>query len=88
LACSIEYKSSVRHDLKKLERKAVLRILDAIDEQLGTNPDAGSPLSGRFKGLFKFRVGNYRVIYSKTKNGVLILRIDIRGRVYKKDIVQ
>ncbi|RLG24718.1 hypothetical protein DRN85_07240 [Methanosarcinales archaeon] len=44
------------------------------------------PLSGQFKGLFKYRIGNYRAIYAKTKEGVLVLRIGHRSRIYKRQI--
>ena len=36
------------------------------------------PLTGDFAGLFRFRVGSYRVIYAKAGGGILILRISHR----------
>ena len=52
-----------------------------MEETLTSDPDAGIPLAGQFKGLFKLRIGDYRVIYSKTGAGVLILRIGPRNKV-------
>ncbi|MBC2698101.1 MAG: type II toxin-antitoxin system RelE/ParE family toxin [ANME-2 cluster archaeon] len=43
----------------------------------------GQPVKGQFKGLLKYRVGNYLAIYTKTKSEVLILRIGHRKNVYK-----
>ncbi len=41
-------------------------------------------MHGEFAGLFKFRVGEYRVIYARiTKDRVLILRIRHRGKAYE-----
>jgi mRNA-degrading endonuclease RelE of RelBE toxin-antitoxin system len=41
-------------------------------------------LSGEFAGLFKLRVGDYRVIYAKTTEGYLVPRIGRRSEVYRK----
>jgi addiction module RelE/StbE family toxin len=41
------------------------------------------PLKGEFKGLYKLRIGEYRVIYAKTdKEAILVLRIGHRSKVY------
>ena len=78
----IEYKASVERDLRRIDRKQAKRILDKIEEVLGNDPSAGEALKGEYKGMFKLRVGDYRIIYSKTKKGVLILRISHRGDAY------
>ena len=80
---NIEYKSSVTRDLKKLNKNTILRILESIEKELGSNRDAGVPLTGQFKGLYKYRIGNYRVIYTKTAEGILVLRIGHRSKVYR-----
>ena len=77
------YKSSVSKDLKKIDKSIAKRILQRIEEDLGKNPNRGIPLSGRYKGLFKYRIGSYRVIYTKTKEGIIVLRIGHRGKMYK-----
>jgi mRNA-degrading endonuclease RelE of RelBE toxin-antitoxin system len=84
LACRIEYKSSVSRDLRHLDKNIAKRILKDLEGTLTSDPDAGIPLSGQFKGLFKLRIDEYRIIYSKTVNGVLILRVGHRGTVYDR----
>jgi mRNA interferase RelE/StbE len=84
LACRIEYKSSVSHDLRRLDKNIAKRILKDLEGALTADPDVGVPLSGQFNGLFKLRVGEYRIIYSKTVSGVLILRVGHRGTVYDR----
>ena len=84
MACRIEYKSSVSRDLRRLDKNIAKRILKDLEGTLTADPDAGIPLSGQFKGLFKLRIGEYRIIYSKTVNGVLILRVGHRGTVYDR----
>lgn len=83
MAYRIEYKSSVLRDLKKLDRATARRILDQFESSLSKDPDSGEPLTGQFKGLHKYRVGDYRVIYALTKRGVIVLRIAHRKKVYK-----
>lgn len=84
MVCRIEYKSSVSRDLKHLDKNIAKRILRDLEETLTSDPDAGIPLSGQFKGLFKLRIGDYRVIYSKTGDCMLILRIGPRSKVYDR----
>jgi mRNA interferase RelE/StbE len=79
----ILYKSSVRHDLKNINSRDVEKILREIRTTLGKNASAGEALMGDFKGLFKIRVGDYRVIYAIIDGGVLVLRIGHRSKVYR-----
>lgn len=80
----VEYKSSVSKDLKKLNTRSAERIFHQVVKDLGADPDRGDPLSGQFKGLFKYRIGDYRIIYAKTKAGILVLRIGHRSKVYRE----
>lgn len=80
---SVDYKSSVARDLKKLDKGEAKGILAKLERQLFHNPGAGEPLKGEFAGLFRLRIGNYRVIYSKTQKGSLVLRIAHRKEAYR-----
>ena len=79
----IEYKQSVFNDLKKIDRQIVERIIREIESVISKNPEVGEALKGQFKGLYKYRVGNWRVIYAIFSDNVLILRIKHRSVVYK-----
>ena len=79
----IEYKASVARDLRKIGMPAAKRIVDKLEEALGSDPDRGIPLRGEFAGLFKLRIGDYRVIYAKTDEGVLVLRVGHRKHAYR-----
>ena len=59
------------------------RIMDKLENDLGKNPNKGEPLKGKFKGMFKLKVGDYRVLYAKIKDSVLTLRIGHRKQVYR-----
>lgn len=82
MASKVLYKASVRHDLKKITRGDQERILHQIGETLAGNPMSGEPLHGEFAGLFKLRVGDYRVVYALVGKDVLVLRIRHRSKAY------
>ena len=84
MAYSIQYKRSVARDLKNLEKADAKRILDKLERELRKDPDSGEQLKGKFSGLSRLRIGDYRVVYTRTKDGVLVLLISHRKDVYKK----
>jgi mRNA interferase RelE/StbE len=86
LAYNIIYKKSVSRDLKKLSKAEAGRILDRIEGELSKKADTYPVLKGKFAGLRKYRVGDYRVIYAILGDDVLILRIGHRREAYKKKI--
>lgn len=83
MAFKVNYKTSVEHDLKKLDRSLCGRLLTQLEKTLSADPGAGEPLRGEFRGLFRYRMGDYRVIYAKVPEGVLVLRIKHRREAYR-----
>ena len=83
MAFNITYKASVVKDLGRIDKRDARRIITKLEKALSENPETGVPLTGEFRGLFRYRVGDYRVIYSKPPGQVLILRIAHRKDVYK-----
>lgn len=83
MTVKVLYKASVRRDLKKIDQKSVERILREIRNVLGNNPRSGEALHGEFAGLYKLRIGDYRVIYALLEQGVLVLRIGHRSKAYE-----
>ena len=75
MTVKIFYKASVKRDLRKINPNHVGRILREIRNVLADNPRIGEALHGDFAGLYKLRVGDYRVIYALIEEGVLVLRI-------------
>ncbi|EKD52062.1 MAG: addiction module toxin, RelE/StbE family [uncultured bacterium] len=65
--------------IMKAQPKIGARIASAIDE-LATAPKLGIPLKGELKGLFKYRVGSYRIIYQIVHSRLIITIIDIGHR--------
>ncbi len=80
----ITFKKSVAKDLKRISKDQVNKILDKIEINLSTNPEQYPELKGKFAGLRKFRVGNYRIVFAILEQGiVLIIRIKHRKESYK-----
>jgi mRNA interferase RelE/StbE len=84
LSFKIAFKKSVTRDLKRIDKNQTERILGKIDEELPDKAESFPVLSGKFSGLRKFRVGDYRVIYSIIGDTALILRISHRRETYRK----
>jgi mRNA interferase RelE/StbE len=83
LVYKIAFKKSVARDLKRIDRNQVDHILEKIEEKLPEKADTFPILSGAFTGLRKFRIGDYRVIYTILNDTALILRISHRRDAYR-----
>jgi mRNA interferase RelE/StbE len=80
----VEYKASVAADLDEIHASTARRIVNKIERALRTEGKSGKALTGEFAGLFRLRVRDYRVIYARTTEGYLVLRIGHRETVYEK----
>jgi mRNA interferase RelE/StbE len=63
--------------------KIYKKITNYIYPQLRNNPFFGSnikKLKGEFEGLYRYRIGNYRLFYKIENANVLIIIIDIDDR--------
>ena len=77
-------KRFLRH-LKRLGREERERVLDAVRE-VSERPYLGSPLIFDERRLYKFRVGDYRLVYEvdEDEKAVLFLVVGHRRRVYQE----
>ena len=65
-------------DFKKIERSAKRLILKSIYRKLSRDPENyGTPLVGGYKGYWKLRVGDYRVIYRIVRDEILVIVIKV-----------
>ena len=83
MSYKIAFKKSVSRDLKKIGKDQAERILRETEDKLSEKADSFPPLKGRFAGLRKFRIGDYRVIYAIIENTALVLRISHRRESYR-----
>ena len=82
----IAFKKSVARDLKKIDKEQADRILRKIEDKLPQKAEDLPILTGQFSGLRKFRVGDFRVIFSIIGDTALILRIKHRKEAYRLNI--
>ena len=82
----IAFKKSVSRDLKKIDKEQAAKILKKIEDVLPQKADTVPTLTGKFSGLRKFRVGDFRVIFSIIGYTALILRIKHRKEAYRSNI--
>ena len=87
MAWKIEFENAAKKDLKKLDRQAQKNIFQYLRNRIITDEDPrrfGDPLSKNLSGLWKYRIGDYRLIceIQKGKMVVLVLRVGHRSKVY------
>ena len=77
----VAYLDSVEEDLKKLDKSTARKILNRIETYLAQDPkELGKPLKGEFEGYWRYRWGDYRVIYKISEREILILVLRISNR--------
>ncbi|MBI1910184.1 MAG: type II toxin-antitoxin system RelE/ParE family toxin [Deltaproteobacteria bacterium] len=81
----IKYVPSVEKDLKKLPREVAQEAIRLIQEEIAKDPFRGRPLKGRYKGLWKYRIRDWRIIYNIEKTTLIILVLRVRHR---KDVYE
>jgi mRNA interferase RelE/StbE len=88
LAWTIEYTQTAKDQLKKLDRPVAKRILDYLDTQIATLEDPrsrGKGLKSNLSGLWRYRVGDCRLMV-EIQNGeliILVIRVGNRKDVYE-----
>jgi len=68
--------------IKVLDREVQARILREI-KVLKTDPYAGKPLRGQWKGVYSLRIGDYQILYQVRGEIIFLLVVGHRKRVYK-----
>ncbi len=83
MSCKVAFKKSVARDLKRLDKDQAERILEKIEQDLPEKAETFPLLTGKFAGLRKLRIGDYRVIYTIIEDTALILRISHRREAFR-----
>jgi mRNA interferase RelE/StbE len=88
LAWAIDYTQTARNQLKKLDKAVAERILDYLDDRVAKQEDPrtlGKALTGPLGTLWRYRIGDYRVICEIQNRAVtiLVIRIGHRREVYR-----
>lgn len=89
MAWAIDYANTAKTQLRKLDKQTARHILDYMDERVANleNPrSAGKALTGPLGGLWRYRVGDCRVICDIQDGAlrVLVVQVGNRREVYRK----
>ena len=88
MAWTIDYADTAKGQLRKLDKQTARRIVDYMDERISEldNPrSTGKALTGPLGGLWRYRVGDFRVI-CEIQDGelrVLVVELGNRREVYR-----
>jgi mRNA interferase RelE/StbE len=88
LTWKVRFRESARKDLERLDRPVQRRIIRFLRERIATseNPKRlGKSLSGRLAGLWRYRVGDFRIICLIEDADLLVVVVGLghRKRVYR-----
>lgn len=88
MAWRIEIDRDVQRSMKRLDRQTAGRIVSKLREisQLDDPRSMGKGLVGNMAGLWRYRVGDYRIICDIEDGKLLVLVVDVahRSEVYRR----
>lgn len=85
MAWKINYSNKALKELKKLDKIQAKRILDYMDYQIAPLADPrilGKQLKGNIKNLWRYRVGNYRILCEIQDKELIIFVVTLGHRKY------
>ncbi|MDE3735675.1 type II toxin-antitoxin system RelE/ParE family toxin [Pseudomonas resinovorans] len=80
---TIEYTDTARTQLRKLDKQTAKRILDFLDERVADRADprsTGKALTGPLGGLWRYRIGDFRLICDIQDGALRILVVQLGNR--------
>lgn len=88
MAWKVEVSEAAVKTLRKLDKQVARRIKNELDEiaQLDDPRSRGKALVGNLAGLWRYRVGDYRVVCDIEDGVLVILVVDVahRREVYRR----
>ncbi|MBX3453524.1 type II toxin-antitoxin system RelE/ParE family toxin [Ferrovibrio sp.] len=88
MAWTIEFSRTAEKQIAKLDRRWQREILDYLDQRVARQSDPtqlGKPLRGDMKGLWRYRIGDFRVICSLEADRLVVHVVGLghRSAVYE-----
>ncbi|MGF1614749.1 MAG: type II toxin-antitoxin system RelE/ParE family toxin [Gammaproteobacteria bacterium] len=83
MAWRIDYTTTAKEQLRKLDKQVARRIVDYMDERIARreNPrSTGKALTGPLGGLWRYRVGDCRVICDIQDGALCVLVVQVGNR--------
>jgi len=70
-----------KEDFRKIDKSEQQKIIKTIRKKLTRDPEGfGSPLRGGLKGLWKLRLGQYRIVYEIKKQEIMVYVVKVGFR--------
>ena len=80
MAWTIEWSDSARKQLRKLDRQVARQLVDYVETRAAPDPRSlGKALTAQFVSLWRYRVGDHRIIVS-IEDAVLRILVVQAGR--------
>jgi len=77
----VRWQEEALEDLLSLPKKNAEQIVKKVETYLTQNPqNLGKALTGKFSGLYRYRMGDYRIIYEIIKQELCIYVVHIGHR--------
>lgn len=89
MAWGIKYTKTFQKAVRKLDKQVQQKLKVFFTELEHTNPRTrGKALANNFAGLWRYRIGDFRIICSIKDEELLViaLRVGHRSKVYKTNI--
>jgi len=86
LAFDLTWHKRVKEDLASLRKEVAARIIAGIKDRFAHDPlGLSKPLKGIFKGLHRYRIGDYRIVFAidHEKRRLIILHIKHSKSAYR-----
>jgi len=84
---AVDFRPEARDGLRRLSKSSAQRVLDKIKWLSGNCEQVShEALAGEFKGLYKLRVGDYRVLYAiiRKEKLVVVHLVGHRRSIYER----
>lgn len=86
MAFRVEYTETALRQLRRLDRRVARRLVDYLDQiaALDNPRDRGKGLTGDRTGVWRYRVGDYRVLCELLDAELVVLALEVghRGSIY------
>mgnify|MGYP002780597855 CR=1 FL=1 len=88
MAWTIEFLPEVEKDLRKIGKAEAKRIIATLENRIAKLDDPrqlGAALGGELSGLWRWRIGDYRVVarIEDERVTILVVRVGHRREVYR-----
>ncbi len=83
MALKIDWSEDARGDIRALDRTTAMFIFDGLLRYVQTGRGDVKALQGEFEGRLRLRIGDYRVMFSPTQDGLHIHTVKNRKDAYR-----